>query len=76
MFMDEAKGHDHQSQEFIVEFWLINDVSRNDTCSHKEINILNICFWIILKFRFIECEAFWASWWKSQFALPDVSVNV
>ena len=58
MFMDEAKGLDHQSQEFIVEIWLINGVSRNDTCSHKEISILHICFRIILKFRFNEGEAF------------------
>lgn len=46
MFVDEVEGHDHQSREFIVKFWLINDVSHSNTCSHNEISTLSILFLI------------------------------
>lgn len=41
MFTDGVIGHDHQSLEFIVKFWLINGMSRNNTCSCNEICILS-----------------------------------
>lgn len=41
-FMHDVKGHDHRSQEFIVKFPLINDVSCNGTCSCDELSILSV----------------------------------
>lgn len=36
MVMDEVIGHNLQSQDFIVMVWLINDMSRDTTCSYRE----------------------------------------
>lgn len=46
MFMDEVIGRDRQSQDFIVQVWLINDLSRGTTCFYGKImHIIWIFSW-------------------------------
>jgi len=73
MFVDEVKDHDHQSQEFIVKLWLIDDVSCNNTCSYKEFSILSILF---SNEPQIQSHWVWGFLCISQFAFPSVCVCV
>ena len=62
MFMDEVIGRDHQSQDFIVAVWLINDVSRGTPCScRKTVQII----WVynLWMHHFRKCSGVWESQW-------------
>lgn len=41
-FMDEVKGRGGCSHEFLVRLWLINDVSRDGTCSTSKISMVTV----------------------------------